>query len=120
MVAGIDMAKFEAVLEADGDQCESADGDLENLSHFVQAYYHAPSYLAPVLVGVSSGAAFAYAMLAQAPRNTFAAALTLGFCPRLDGSKPLCKGSGFEFTRGPEKILQPRAHLDPVTDFRAR
>ena len=101
MVAGIDMAKFEAVLEADGDQCESADGDLENLSHFVQAYYHAPSYLAPVLVGVSSGAAFAYAMLAQAPRNTFAAALTLGFCPRLDGSKPLCKGSGFEFTRGP-------------------
>jgi type IV secretory pathway VirJ component len=101
MVAGIDMAKFKAELEADGDQCESADGDLENLSHFVQAYSHAPTYLSPVLVGVSSGAAFAYAMLAQAPRNTFAAALTLGFCPRLDWNKPLCKGSGFEFTRGP-------------------
>jgi type IV secretory pathway VirJ component len=41
----------------------------------------------------------AYAMLAQAPRNTFAAALTLGFCPRLDLAKPLCKGSGFESVR---------------------
>jgi type IV secretory pathway VirJ component len=99
IVAGIDLAKFKATLEADGDQCEFADGDLENLSHFVQAYYHAPTYLTPVLVGVSSGAGLAYAMLAQAPRNTFAAALTLGFCPTLDWDKPLCKGSGFEFTR---------------------
>src|SRR5271168_166579 len=37
MVAGIDAAKFKATLEADADQCEFADGDLENLSHFVQA-----------------------------------------------------------------------------------
>jgi type IV secretory pathway VirJ component len=42
----------------------------------------------------------AYAMLAQAPRNTFAAALTLGFCPGLDMEKPLCKGSGLESARG--------------------
>ncbi len=99
MVAGIDLGKFKATLSADGDQCESADGDLENLSHFVQAFYHSPTYLAPLLVGVSSGAAFAYAMLAQAPHDTFAAGLTLGFCPRLDWEKPLCKGKGFEFTR---------------------
>jgi type IV secretory pathway VirJ component len=99
MVAGIDAAKFKAALEADADQCEFADGDLENLSHFVQAYFHSPTYLSPVLVGVSSGAALAYAVLAQAPRNTFAAALTLGFCPGLDWEKSLCKGSGLEFTR---------------------
>jgi type IV secretory pathway VirJ component len=101
MVAGIDFAKFKTVLESDADQCESADGDLENLSHFVQAYFHAPTYLSPVMVGVASGASFAYAMLAQAPRNTFAAALTLGFCPSLDLQKPLCKGSGFEYTQNP-------------------
>jgi type IV secretory pathway VirJ component len=35
MVTGIDWAKFKANLEADGDQCVSPDGDLENLSHFV-------------------------------------------------------------------------------------
>ena len=99
MVAGIDWAKFRATLEADGDQCEFPDGDLENLSHFVQAYFHSPNYRSPILAGISSGAAFAYAMLAQAPRNTFAAAVTLGFCPSLDLEKPLCKGSGFESAR---------------------
>jgi type IV secretory pathway VirJ component len=99
MVAGIDWAEFRATLEADRDQCEFPDGDLENLSHFVQAYFHSPNYRSPILVGISSGAAFAYAMLAQAPHNTFAAAVTLGFCPRLDLEKPLCKGSGLEYAR---------------------
>jgi type IV secretory pathway VirJ component len=99
MVAGIDWAKFKANLEADGDQCVFPDGDLENLSHFVQAYFHTATYLSPILVGVGSGAGMAYAMLAQAPRNTFAAALTLGFCPSLDLAKPLCKGSGLESVR---------------------
>jgi len=36
----------------------------------------------------------AYAMLAQAPRNTFAAALTLGFCPNLDMQKTAVQGLG--------------------------
>ena len=52
-----------------------------------------------LMVGVSSGAAMAYAMMAQAPRNTFAATLTLGFCPGVNLEKPLCKGYGLEFTR---------------------
>jgi type IV secretory pathway VirJ component len=99
MVAGIDWRKFKANLEADGDQCLFPDGDLENLSHFVQAYFHSPAYLSPILVGIYSGAAMAYAMLAQAPRDTFAAAMTLSFCPDLDLGKPLCKGSGLEFKR---------------------
>ena len=99
MVAAIDWIRFKANLEADGDECLFADGDLENLSHFVQAYFHTPTYLTPMLVGVSSGAAMAYAMLAQAPSNTFASALTLGFCPNFNLDKPLCKGSGLEFTR---------------------
>jgi type IV secretory pathway VirJ component len=100
MITGIDWPKFKANLEADGEQCVSPDGDLENLSHFVQAYFHNPAYLSPILAGVSAGSAVAYAMLAQAPRNTFAAALTLGFCPSLDLEKSLCKGSGLEFDRG--------------------
>jgi type IV secretory pathway VirJ component len=126
MVAGIDWVKFKANLEADREQCVFPDGDLENLSHFVQAYFHAPTYLSPLLVGVSSGGTMAYAMLVQAPRNTFAAALTLGFCPTLDLEKPLCKGSGVEFTRStrghgvdllPAKSLgNPWVHLHGDSD----
>jgi type IV secretory pathway VirJ component len=115
MVAGIDWAKFKANLEADGDQCTFPDGDLENLSHFVQAYFRTSTYLPPVLVGVSSGAAMTYAMLVQAPRNTFAAALTLGFCPNLNLDKPLCTGSGFESirsTRGHGVQLLPVKNLN--------
>ena len=51
MVVGIDLPKFKAVLEADGGDCVFPDGDLENLSHFVQAYFHNSTYLAPLLVG---------------------------------------------------------------------
>lgn len=101
LVAGIDWLQFKANLDADRDECVSPDGDLENLSHFVQAYFHTPTYLSPILVGVSASAPFVYAVLAQAPRNTFAAALTLGFCPHLDLQKPLCKGSGFDSIRSP-------------------
>jgi type IV secretory pathway VirJ component len=100
MVVGIDLPKFKAVLEADGGQCVFPDGDLENLSHFVQAYFHNSSYLAPLLVGMDSGGGMAYAVLAQAPQDTFAGALSLGFCPHLNLDKPLCKGSGLELTHG--------------------
>ena len=124
MVAGIDWPKFKANLEADGDQCLFPDGDLENLSHFVQAYFHTSTYLSPLLIGISSGASMAYAMLAQAPRNTFAAAITLSFCPNLNLEKPLCKGSGLEFTRShrgadllPVKSLgNPWVNLQSETD----
>jgi type IV secretory pathway VirJ component len=112
MVAGIDWRQFKANLEADGDECLFPDGDLENLSHFVQAYFHTSTYLSPVLVGIYSGAAMAYAMLAQAPRNTFAAAMTLDFCPDLNLNKPLCKGSGLEFTHGSRGLdLLPAKNL---------
>jgi type IV secretory pathway VirJ component len=103
MVAGIDVPKLNADFEADGADCVFADGDLENLSHFVQAYYHLPTYLTPLFLGYGSGAALAYATLVQAPTNTFAGALTLGFCPTSNVHKPLCRGSGIE------SVLRPGA-----------
>ncbi len=56
MVAGIDLPRFRADLEADDADCVFPDGDLENLSHFVQAYYHLPTYLTPFFVGFGAGA----------------------------------------------------------------
>jgi type IV secretory pathway VirJ component len=99
LVAVIDWPKLAANLEADAGDCVFLDGDLENLSHFLQAYSHLPSYLPPFLVGYGAGAALAYASLVQAPGNTFAGALTVGFSPATRLAKPLCKGSGIEFTR---------------------
>jgi type IV secretory pathway VirJ component len=97
LVVGIDLREFKASLQADGAECVFPDGDLENLSHFVQAYYQLPSYLAPMLIGYSAGATLAYAALAQAPRDTFASVVSLSFCPALNLQKPLCKGSGVNF-----------------------
>jgi type IV secretory pathway VirJ component len=98
LVAGIDTPKLFAALEADRAACVYPDGDLENLSHFIQGYSRLPTYLTPLLVGYSSGATLAYAMLAQAPAGTFAGALSLGFCADLDLVKPLCRGEGVQFT----------------------
>lgn len=92
LVAGINMPQLVGALEADDADCVFPDGDLENLSHYVQAYYRLPTYLTPLLVGYSSGATMAYAMIAQAPPHTFAGAISLGFCPDLEMKKPLCKG----------------------------
>src|SRR5579872_6195671 len=67
LVAGISTQQLFASLNADGGDCAFPDGDLENLSRFVQAYEKVPGYYPPLLVGEGSGASFAYAMLAQAP-----------------------------------------------------
>jgi type IV secretory pathway VirJ component len=99
LVAGIELPKLDANLEADGGDCMFLDGDLENLSHFLQAYYHVPTYLPPVLLGYRAGAVLAYASLVQAPPETFAGALSVGFSPVSSLRKPLCKGSGLEWTR---------------------
>jgi type IV secretory pathway VirJ component len=98
MVAGIDYPKLKAALEADGAECVFPDGDLENLSHFVQAYFHNSTYLAPLLMGIGAGGGMSYAALAQAPKDTFAGALSLGFCPHMNLRKPLCRGSGLELS----------------------
>ncbi len=123
LVAGIDVRTFRARLEADGGQCGFPDGDLENLSHFIQAYFHLPTYLPPVLMGHASGATLAYAVLAQSPHDTFAGALTLGFCPTLVLRKPLCKGTGFEFAphgRAHRMQLLPSSKMgDPWIDLQA-
>jgi type IV secretory pathway VirJ component len=98
MVVGIDTPLLEVSLEEDDATCVFPDGDLENLSHFVQAYYHLPTYLSPILAGYAAGATLGYAMLAQAPVNTFAGAVSMEFCPVYPLKKRLCKGSGLEFS----------------------
>jgi type IV secretory pathway VirJ component len=112
MVAIVNTPELLGSLEADAARCTSPDGDLENLSRYVQAYYRLPSYMTPILIGYSAGATFAYAMIAQAPADLFAGAVSLQFCRRLPLKRPLCPSAALEFTAGGQGIeLAPSTHL---------
>ncbi len=119
LVAGIDWPAFRKNLEADAAKCVFPDGDIENLSHFLQAYAHLPTYRPPVLMGLGSGATFAYAVLAQSPKDTFTGALTLDFCPTMRLRKPLCKGSGVASNSRDEHttFLPAKSLADPWIDL---
>jgi type IV secretory pathway VirJ component len=114
LVAGVDTSELFASLEKDGGNCVSPDGDLENLSHYVQAYYKVPTYFTPILIGHSAGATLAYTSLAQAPAGIFGGALTLSFCVELDLRKPLCEAQGLHY-----KPLKYGARLLPPPQLHA-
>ena len=99
MVLGIDEPALLASFTSEDGPCFFPDGDLENLSHYVQAYYHLRTYITPVIAGYSAGASLAYATAAQAPPGLFAGILTLGFTPDYETPKPFCKGAGQHFVR---------------------
>jgi type IV secretory pathway VirJ component len=120
MVASVSTSELFADLEDDGASCTSPDGDLENLSRYIQAYYRLPTYMTPILIGYAAGATFVYAMLAQAPPELFSGAVSLRFCRTLPLRRPLCPGTAFRATprakgRGVEVL--PATHLQtPWTD----
>ncbi len=93
LVIGIDLTQFQQVLNGDGGDCTFPDGDLENLSHFVQAYRHLPGYRPPLLAGLGAGATLAHGALAQAPPGTFSGGLGLALTPDPGLTLPLCPGS---------------------------
>jgi type IV secretory pathway VirJ component len=115
-VAGVDITQMGKRVLASSDSCTSAAALFETLSHFLQQKYAFKSYETPILVGYSSGATVVYATLAQSPVGTFKGALSLGFCPDLEWSKPLCRGEGLERDPGPKVgfVYRPATHLrDP-------
>src|SRR5580692_5994641 len=102
LVLGLDEPALLASFTQQPSSCFFPDGDLENLSHYVQAYYRLPTYVTPVLAGYSAGATLAYATAAQAPPGLFTGVLTLGFTPDYETTKPFCKGEGVHFVRRPD------------------
>jgi hypothetical protein len=117
LVVGIDIIHFLRELGKSGETCSNPAADFEMLSKFVQKKLNFPRYIMPVLVGYSSGATLVYAALTQAPPNTFRGAISLGFCPDLLLTKPLCKGQGLDWKKGPKDkgyIFLPATNLqDP-------
>jgi type IV secretory pathway VirJ component len=100
LVVGVDIIHFLRELENTGESCSNPVADFEMLSTFVQKKLNFSRSIMPVLVGYSSGATLVYAALAQASPHTFCGAISLGFCPDLLLTKPLCKGHGLEWKTG--------------------
>lgn len=115
LVVGIDITHYLRELEKSGEACSYPAADFEALSQFVQKKLEFPQYVAPVLVGYSSGATLVYAALIQAPPTTFRGAISLGFCPDLPMGKPMCRGSGLTWVPGPKGkgfSFQPAEELE--------
>ena len=96
LVAGIDAAHYLRILRNSKSACAYPASDFEALSKFIQKSLNLPHYIPPVLAGYSSGATLVYATIVQSPPNTFAGAVTLGFCPDLQIARKFCKGYGLE------------------------
>ncbi len=102
LVVGIDIRHYLRQLEASQDRCSYPAADFESLSKFVQKSLNYSKYVPPVLIGYSSGATLVYAALVQAPPTTFAGAMSMGFCPDLPLTRPMCKGRGLTWVPGPK------------------
>ncbi len=94
VVVGVSTPEYLKQLRGIKEKCHYPAADFEALSHLLQKQWHFPRYIRPTLLGYSSGATLAYATLVQAPPQTFAGAVSMGFCPDLGIDRPFCKGHG--------------------------
>lgn len=69
LVAGIDIVKYVRHLNARNEKCHYPAGEFELLSKFIQKKYAFSNYIQPMVIGYSSGATLAYALIAQAPQG---------------------------------------------------
>lgn len=103
LVVEIDIRAFMKSLETSAG-CAYPAGALEELSRAVQLRFKLPTYKRPILVGYSSGATLAYAAIAASPPETFAGAISLGFCPDIEIRKPLCQMRGLTAVKRPKAV----------------
>ncbi len=90
LVMGMDTERYYSLSSPRG--CAFAAADLEFVSKEVQRALGLGSYVHPILAGIGTGGRLTYAALAQAPADTFAGAVSAGFCPMMRSSPMLCKG----------------------------
>lgn len=115
LVLGVNVPRYLKALDRGRESCSYPASDVELLSKYAQKKLGFPTYTPPVLVGYSSGATLAYALLAEAPPNTFKGAISMGFCPDLPLRKPLCAGNGLSWGPGPKGkgfSFKPTGHLE--------
>jgi type IV secretory pathway VirJ component len=93
LVFGVDLPAYEKeMLSIKNDTCHFPSAHIQEMSDWMQRHQSLKTFNYPILVGDGAGAAFAYAVDAQAPKGTFAALITLGWDFSVRFPKPLCKG----------------------------
>ncbi len=78
--------------------CWDTAGELEEIARTAEAQIGVKPYRPPTLVGYSSGATMVYSALAQGAAGSFAAGMSLGFCPDLPSIKPACPAGDWQPT----------------------
>lgn len=114
VVVGVDITRYLKNRASSGGTCLYPAADFEALSKYVQKKLNYARYTLPILAGYSSGATLVYAVLAQAPPNTFRGGISLGFCPELNIRKPFCRGQGLDSKPGKPRrgvFFLPRRNL---------
>lgn len=119
VVVGIDTARLLGPLRQKAEGCFYQAWEFEGLSKIVQKTLGFKGYRLPVLAGFGEGASVAYATFAQAPKEIFSGAITIGFSPRLAINKPFCAANGLAFDNAtaPESgvvfrpVLKPQGRL---------
>jgi len=86
MVVGVDTARYAANLAADKTEksCHKLYGDAEAISHQLERQQASSQYFAPIAIGTGEGGLIAARLLAQAPANTVAGAVSLDPAAKLD------------------------------------
>ncbi|HEU4403555.1 MAG TPA: AcvB/VirJ family lysyl-phosphatidylglycerol hydrolase, partial [Candidatus Polarisedimenticolia bacterium] len=123
LVVGIPMPAWRKAAQRGAGHCWFPAGELEEIGQSIEKTYGLPRYLPPILVGYSSGATLVYGALAQAPAESFAGAISLGFCPDLEVGRPLCAHGDWKPDYEPKKktsLLPPLAEIAPRPEGEAR
>ena len=92
MVVGVDTSRYAANVAADTTEktCHQLYGDPEALAHQLEREQGSSQYFAPIVIGSGEGALIAARMLAQAPANTLAGAVSLDPAAKLDARFAPC------------------------------
>lgn len=99
LVFGIDYPAYLGnLLAIKNDACHFPSAHIQEMSDWMQKDRKVKNFTYPLLVGDGAGAAFAYAVDAQAPKGTFAGLITLGWDFSLRFPKPFCKGDAGEIS----------------------
>jgi type IV secretory pathway VirJ component len=93
-VALVDFSTFIARQAASDDvDCHYAFGDLEDAARVAERQLGMTTWRQPIMLGYGEGGTVAYLAIAQAPVNTAAGAVSIGFKPYLKSKLPFCPGA---------------------------
>lgn len=84
LTVGVDTGRYAATLAAEGKSCRQLVGDAEAVSHQLERQVKSSRYFAPIVAGTGAGGTLALHVLAQAPANTIAGAVSLDAKSTLD------------------------------------